>query len=158
MKKLMYIFFLMYIFLNVCDLCISKEEENIVLKTHDNIVVAGPNEQSVERFIEGLKKYENSADKYAVRGSDYYDVGEYKKAEEESLKAIKLTKNSFTLVTAHSTLADVYEVTKRYELAIKEIDWLIKNVHKRAIPDLEKKKKELQNLLAKKSQEENKSK
>ena len=40
-----------------------------------------------------------------------------------------------------------YEATKRYELAIKEIDWLLDHVNEHAKPDLLKKKTDLEKLL-----------
>lgn len=118
------------------------------------IVIVGTKEQ-VEGTKKAMTKLIDPADDYAISARGYYNEGNYEKAEQECLKAIRLGKHKIVHISAHGTLLKVYEATKEYELAIKEINWLLENVSIHAKPGLIEKKKELQVRLV--EAKENKS-
>jgi len=101
--------------------------------------------------IEGAKKAARElvdpANDYALEARRQYKQKQYDQAEQKALKAIKEAKHNIVRLSGHNTLLDIYEATKRYELAIKEIDWLLGHVNEHAKPDLLKKKAELEKLL-----------
>jgi len=52
----------------------------------------------------------------------YKEKGDYEKAIKEALEALKIYPNNWT---THSVLVDLYELAGKYDLALKEYDWLI---------------------------------
>jgi tetratricopeptide (TPR) repeat protein len=128
----------------------ESEKDAIVVEgaLEKGTIFVGTKDQ-IEGTKRSMKELMDPADDYAIRARDYYDRGDYDKAEQECLQALQLAKQGYVKTSAHRTLSYIYEKTKRYDLSIKEIDWLLQNVNEYAKPDLLKKKVELEKILHK---------
>jgi len=155
MKKVPHMLFMLVLLPCVLSACSPKDVANNKKET-DKIVVDGMPENGVvfvgsKEQVEGAKKdmkeLIDPAYDHAVLARRYYENKEYDKAEQKCLKALELGKQGVVKTSAHRTLSYVYEATKKYDLAIKEINWLLDHVNEHAKPDLLKKKADLEKLL-----------
>jgi len=127
----------------------AKGENQIVVEgmPKNDAVLIGTKEQ-IEGTKKDMKELVDPAYDHAVLARKYYINKEYDEAEQECLKALELGKQGVVKTSAHRTLSYVYEATKKYDLAIKEIDWLLQHVNEYAKPDLLKKKAALEQMLS----------
>jgi tetratricopeptide (TPR) repeat protein len=157
MKNIFFIGASILIMVNIASLCsakkaISKESENkkreLVVEIQDGVVHVG-DKKDVEEGMKTMRRNDlvDPAYDYAILARNYYDEGNYEEAEKQCLKALKDGKKKIVFRSARRTLSYVYEATGRYDLAIKEIDWLLENVNVHAKPALVEKRKELQKLI-----------
>lgn len=133
--------------------CSSREDskyknDKIVIDglPKEGVVMVGTKEQ-VSGAKKDAKELIDPANDYAMEARRLYKQKQYDQAEQEALKAIMEAKHNIVRLSGHNTLLDIYEVTKKYALAIKEIDWLLSNVNEHAKPELLKKKADLEKLL-----------
>jgi len=83
------------------------------------------------------------------RAGAYEDAKNYEMAEIEYKKAIQLAPEKIDEWESRSGLARIYEATGQYELAIEQLDWLIKGKPRKDVIDkLLSRKQTLEKLLA----------
>lgn len=158
MRKIYFVFTTIFVTINVVLLCSCQKVQNdelkdkkreLVVDSQDGIMHIGT-KKDVEAGMRTLR--DNSrldpADDYVMSARRNYKKGNYKKAEQECLKALKTAKHKIVFSSAHRTLLNIYETTGEYELAIKEVDWLLEHVSVYAKPGLIEKREELQELLS----------
>ena len=131
------------------------KKEKIVVDglPEEGVMFVGTQEQ-VGKTKNDMKELIDPAYDNAILAREYYDKKDYVKAEQECLKALQLGKQGVVKASAHRTLSYIYEATERYDLAIKEIDWLLNNVNEYAKAELLQKRQKFQEMLTKNAPKE----
>ena len=124
----------------------KTERSEITVDGQDGIIFVG-SKKEVETGKRNMKGLIDPADDYVMDARQYYRKGDYQKSEEYCKKGLREAKHNIVKLSGHNTLLDIYKATRRYNLAIQEIDWLLANVNEYAKPDLIKQKEKLQELL-----------
>lgn len=73
----------------------------------------------------------------------YYKKSKLDKAVEYYDKAINLSRTAMSAFLSHKALAEIYETNKQYQLAIRQVDWLVRRSNDDAKKELINKKNEL---------------
>ena len=91
---------------------------------------------------------ENQALKMAeCMGNEFQKRGKFDKATEQFKRSIALSKNVFDAWHSRYALANIYEKTSQYNVAIEELNWLIANANEPAKKELLERKAHLEVLL-----------
>jgi hypothetical protein len=132
----------------------AKQKDKIIVDSlpEKGIMLVG-NKKQVEGTKKSIKELIDPADDIAINAWELYKQKKYNEAEKEALRAISEAKQHIVKFSAHNTLLDIYEVTNNYDAAIKEIDWLLRNVNEPTKIGLIEKKKRFEKLLQKSSKE-----
>jgi len=157
MRNIFRVFIAMLLMMGTFTLCschkMSGEEtidkgEELAVEIQDGFAYMGKKED-VEAGMRTIQKNSriDPADDYVISARRSFREGDYSTAEKECLEALRTAKHKIVFSSAHRTLLNIYEITKRYELAIKEIDWLLENVSVYAKPELIEKRKKLQKII-----------
>lgn len=113
-------------------------------------ILAGTPEEVArgKEMYENMDKLVDPAYDRALNAWDLYKQEKYSEAEKEALRALKEARHDISRTSAHNTLLDIYEATKNYVGAIKEIDWLLDgHVNEYAKTELLERRQKLQKLL-----------
>ncbi len=129
----------------------AGQKDKIIVDTlpEKGIMLVGDKKQ-VEGIKKDIKELVDPADDIAINAWELYKQKKYRDAEIEALRAIREAKQHVVKFSAHNTLLDIYEATNNYDAAVKEIDWLLKNVNEQTKAGLIEKKKRFEELLLKK--------
>lgn len=129
----------------------TGQKDKIIVDTvpEKGIMLVGDKKQ-IEGTKKDIKELVDPADDIAINAWELYKQKKYRDAEIEALRAIREAKQHVVKFSAHNTLLDIYEATNNYDAAVKEIDWLLKNVNEQTKAGLIEKKKRFEELLLKK--------
>jgi hypothetical protein len=131
----------------------ARQKDKIIVDTlpEKGIMLVGDNKQ-VEGTKKDIAELIDPADDIAINAWELYKQKKYSDAEKEALRAIRGARQHIVKFSAHNTLLDIYEATNNYDAAVKEINWLLKNVNEQTKIMLIEKRKKIEELLQKSSQ------
>lgn len=102
-----------------------------------------------EAYKERLKMKERAEKyfQYIDKGKEYEKNGKYNLAVNEFQKAAELEKGSSYERWPRAELVDCYEKLLKYDLAIKELDWLIPRTNQEFVKGLQERRERLLKLI-----------
>ncbi|MCM8782297.1 MAG: hypothetical protein NC828_04535 [Candidatus Omnitrophica bacterium] len=142
----------------ICSSCQQKpkdvvNESKITVKgVADKGMVFVGTKREIEDGKKGMEELTDPAYDIATTARKLFREGKYDEAEKEAIRAIDVAKHHIVIFSAHQTLLRIYEATVNYEAAIKEIDWLLKNVADYVKPELLQKREKFQEMLSGKAE------